>query len=157
MIYKIGLRISGDLLYPDSLIERINGNCLIVSKHSPLDRKFNNREVLYEFGSITFWHPNKFSTENNIIEYEEWFITFLLTNYQLFIEQNVEDVEFYIEAYHDNDQCNFAIFDKKLLKKISHIEVSFPVSTYLLTPDYYQNWANEIEAIWLSSHDQQSG
>jgi len=81
---------------------------------------------------------------NNLSAYEDWFIKFLLDNYSLFSEEGVVDFEFYLEVYYSGDQCNFELFDKEKLKKISHLNLSFPISVYKLTQKEYLEWEREI-------------
>lgn len=153
MIYKIILILSGKNFFPNSILKQIKGNFIIASKNNPQDKKYKNKEEIYGFGSISFFHPRKFVKESKLLNYEEWFINFLLDNYLLFKDNEVEDYEFFIEVYHYEEQCNFEIFDKNQLKKISHINISFPVSVYSMKKYEFQKWANEIDAEWQSISD----
>ena len=148
MIYKIILILSGMKFLPDSILNHIKGDFIIASKNNPQDK---NKGKDYEFGSISFFHPKKFVTETNLSSYEQWFVTFLVDNYKLFNSYGVEDFELYIEVYHVEEQCNFEIFDKELLQKLSHITISFPISVYSLKKNEFQQWVNEIDTEWLNS------
>jgi hypothetical protein len=148
MIYKIILILSGVDFLPDSILQYIKGEYAIASKNNPQDKKHKNKEDDYGFGSISFFHPKKFATQPNILNYEQWFINFLLDNYELFKNYGVEDYELFFEVYHDEEQCNFEIFDKILLQKISGISISFPVSVYSVKKDEFQHWVSEIDTEW---------
>ena len=146
MIYKITLVLFGVDFFPDSILHLIKGEFEVASKNNPQDKK--NPKDNYGFGSISIFHPKKFATQSNLQNYEEWFINLLINNNDLFISRGVQEYEFFIEVYSEDEQCNFEIFNKELLRKINHINISFPVSTYRLKTDYYRQWVNEIDEIW---------
>ncbi|RFS14939.1 hypothetical protein [Emticicia sp. C21] len=112
MIFKYTFSIFGDNFYPDTIIDKIQGDFLINSYFKPTDKKFINRPDEYDFGGMSFWNPKKFSTEGEIIKYEESFIDFIEKNYSLFTENGVNDLQIYIEIYYDGVQCNFEIFNR---------------------------------------------
>lgn len=145
MIYKYQLSISGDTLYPEKIINKIKGDFIIDSYFSPTDIKPDNNK--YGCGEILFWHPKKFSTENNIIEYEKEFIKFIEKNSILFTEE-VNSVEIFIEIYYDGGQCNFEIFNKDLLKKLTNFGVSIPLSIYVMEEKEVIEWENQINSNW---------
>ena len=99
---------------------------------------------------MSFWHPKKFVTEDNIIEYEAAFVDFIDKNYNLFIEAGADDFDIFIEIYYDGEQCNFEIFDKLTLKKLSKYSISIPVSVYCLPEQEIIEWTNEIEQEWAT-------
>lgn len=150
MIFKIILTLTGAKFIPDNILHLIKGQFVVASKNSPQDKKTRNVEDVYGFGSISLFHPKKFVMQPYLLNYEEWFIEFLLDNYELFTNNGVEDFELFIEIYHEDEQCNFEIFDKKQLAKIKHIDLSFPVSVYTLKEDKFKQWANEIDVEWNS-------
>ena len=53
-----------------------------------------------------------------------------------------------MEVYFDGGQCNFEIFNKDLLAKLSVFNISIPVSVYLLDATEFQSWENEIKLTW---------
>lgn len=141
MIFKYYFSISGDNFYPDRIIDNIQGSFLINSYFKPGDKKFAGKSDEYEYGGMSFWHPKKFSTEDNIIEYDESFIEFIEKNKSLFIANGVDKLEIYMEIYFDGGQCNFQIFDRVSLKKLANSEVFLPVSVYVLTEEEIRlNW-----------------
>ncbi len=151
MIYKIILNIYGDKLQPDNFIKDIRGEYLISYKNSPGDKKFNNREEEFEFGSIIFSHPKRFAFVHNslLAEYKEWFIDFLLVNYELFVKNNVEEFEFCFDMFkEEGEQCNFSIFNRTLLNKINKVDISYNVSVYTLKKEEYQRRLNIIKLDW---------
>jgi hypothetical protein len=148
MIYKYHFSISGDNLYPEQIISKIQGDFIIDSYFNPTNMKFENSPDEYGYGGVSFWHPKKFSTEETIIPYEKGFIEFIHENYSLFIENGVDDLQIFIEIYFDGGQCNFEIFNKELLKKLANFGVSLPISVYVLKDAEIQEWENEIKLAW---------
>ncbi|MDD3962572.1 MAG: hypothetical protein PHT77_12015 [Bacteroidales bacterium] len=148
MIYKLTLTLSGKRFTPDRILSSIIGNYLITDKHNPTDKIFPDEEDIYDEGSISFFNPVKFSLDDHLMKYEKWFVDFLLINYELFVRHGVEEIVLFTEIYHADEQCNFEILDKGLLRKVSHIDISFPVSTYLLRDVEFNNWVKEIDQEW---------
>lgn len=148
MIYKYFFSVSGDNLYPEQILDKIQGDFIVDSYYSPTDKKFDNNSDDYQYGGISFWHPNKFSIEDNVVEYERCFIEFIEKNYLLFTKNGADEFQIFIEIYYSGDQCNFEIFNKFLLKKLSIFEVSIPISVFILAEEELQEWENEIKLIW---------
>lgn len=151
MIYKITLTLSGIKFIPEQILNLIKGEYFIAGQNNPSDKKFIDSEEVYGFGSISFFHPKKFSLDNYLNEYEEWYINFLLVNYNIFNKYGVDNIQLFIEIYHKDEQCNFEIFDKNLIKKMSHISISIPVSIYLLKKEEFEHWVKEIDTEWNGS------
>lgn len=147
MVFKIGLSISGDSFFLESVVSKIVGDFIVKSSNSPGD-KFERRNGNYDFGSVLFWYTKNFSTEEYIEKYEKYFVDFLEDNYLIFTKNGADNFSFFIEIYYDGGQCNFEIFNKTLLKKIKKLNVSITVSVYTLSKDKLQEWANEIELDW---------
>ena len=103
-----------------------------------------------------FWNMKNFSTEKYIEKYEKNFIDFLEKNYLLFTKNGANIFSLYIEVYYDGGQCNFEIFNKTLLKKITKLNVSIPVSVYTLSKEKLQEWADEIELNWAKWYEQKT-
>lgn len=150
MIYKYDFSISGDNLYPEKIINKIQGDFIIMSFFSPSDKKPVNNAEEYGYGGMSFWHKKKFSTEGEILKYEKDFIEFIEKNHTLFVENGVSEFEIFIEIYFDGGQCNFEIFNKELLKQIGNFGVSLPISIYLLKSEEIQRWESEIKLKWGS-------
>jgi hypothetical protein len=148
MIFKYCLSISGDNFYPSKIINGINGDFIVESYFSATDKKFSDRPDEFGYGGMSFLHPRKFSTDDDIIEYENAFIEFIEKNHYIFIENCADDLEIFIEIYFDGGQCNFEIFDKGLIRKIGHLGVSLPVSIYVLTEEELLKWEGEIKLDW---------
>jgi len=148
MIFKTSLTVSGDRFYPSIIKDRIVGKHKVSYYWDPNDKKERNDKESYGFGLIALMHSNEFATDKHIIEYDEGLISILLNNFKLFKDSGADDFQCFIEVYHDGGQCNFEIFSKELLKSVSHISLSFPVSVYALDPSYFLEWSNEIENTW---------
>lgn len=150
MIFKYNFSVSGDIFYPKSVIQEIKGDFIIDSFFNPTDKKFEDSSNEYGYGGISFWHPNKYSTEDKIIKYEMSFVEFIEKNYTLFVINGVNEFEIFVEIYFDGGQCNFEIFNKELLKKIGELGVSLPISVYVLKNEEIQKWEDEIKLVWES-------
>lgn len=148
MIYKYILSISGDGLYPERLFEHIQGKFVVASHFKPIDLKPVDNSEQYGYGSVSFWHPKKFSNEDNIAKYENDFIEFIGNNYPLFVENRAVEFEIFIEIYFDGGQCNFEIFNKELLNSLGRYRVSLPISIYVLKKREIQKWEKEIKLTW---------
>jgi hypothetical protein len=150
MVFKIILRITGEYFTPDSILDKLNGQFIISSRNNPKDKKFENREDKYGFGSISFFHPKKFATEESISIYNEWQIKFLKNNYGVFVEGGADSFQYFIEIYYEGDQCNFEIFSPNELGEISNIRISLPVSVYKFSHVELGKWEEEIRKDWES-------
>jgi hypothetical protein len=149
MIYKITLSISGKKFHPNNIIGKISGDFSIESSIQPNDKIFADREDTHDFGGISFWHPKKFSLQETIQKYEIDFIEFIESNQALFLENGVEEFSFFYEVYYEkSNQCNFEIFSKELLKRVSLLDLSFPVSIYGLGKNELKKWVKEVEIDW---------
>ncbi|MDJ1467597.1 hypothetical protein QNI19_18670 [Cytophagaceae bacterium DM2B3-1] len=153
MIYKISLVISGDNLVPEKVIEGTSKDFIVVSYNSPTDRKFADKEDLYGYGVITFWHTKKFATRENIHTFEGEYVAFIENNFSLFTLNGATDFELYMEVYYDGGQCNFEIFDKDLVARLAKFRISIPVSVYVLSDLELNKWMKEIELTWSASLD----
>jgi hypothetical protein len=150
MIFKYDLTVSGDNFYPDKILSEIQGDFMVDSCFNPTDKKFIDNSVEYGYGGISFWHPQKFSTEDRIENYEKEFIEFIEKNYTLFVKNGVNGFVIFIEIYFDGGQCNFEIFNTELLKKLGTFGISLPISIYVLKTEEIQKWEDEIKLVWES-------
>lgn len=150
MIYKYILSVSGDSFYPERTLGDIYGDFIIDSYFKPTDKKTVNNSEEYAYGSISFLHSKKFSTEYEILNYENDFIEFLKKNYSCFVKNGVTEFEIFMEVYFDGGQCNFEVFNKELLKSIGGFNVSLPISIYVLKKEEVKKWENEIKLIWAN-------
>jgi hypothetical protein len=145
MIYKFILSISGDDFYPEKILNEIQGDFVVDSFFNPTDKMPIKISEEYGYGSISFWHPNKSSTDDEIIKYENAFIEFIERNLSVFVDNGAKEFEIYIEIYFDGGQCNFEIFNKELLNKLATFGVSLPISVYVLKNEEIQKWEDEIK------------
>jgi hypothetical protein len=149
MIYKIILSVSGENLNPKNIIRKLRSDFSVLSFNQPNDKIFANREDTYDFGQILFEHPKQFSNRETIQKYEIDFIEFIESNQALFLDNGVEEYCFYYEVYYaKGGQCNFEILSKELLKRVCHLDLSFPVSIYGLGKNELKKWIKEIEIDW---------
>lgn len=148
MIFKYCLTASGDRFIPDEILPQIKGEYLLVGKSNPTDKENNKSDFEYGLGYASFFHPKKFATEDFIVEYNEWFISFIKSNKTLFFAKGINDLSIYVEIYFDGGQCNFEIFNKKQLLEICNINISFPVSVYILKKRELRKWEREIIKEW---------
>ena len=149
MVYKYDFSVFGDTLYPEKIINRIKGNFFVESCFSSTDNKFHNSSDKYGYGGVSFWHPLQFSTEDEIVRYEDAFVKFIEVNYALFIKNGADEFQIFIEIYYDGGQCNFEVFNKKLLKRLAKFNVSIPISVYALKKRELKKWEKEIKQKWM--------
>lgn len=148
MIFKYCLTVSGDHFIPDDMLPLIKEKYLLVGKSNPNDKENSKSDFRYGLGYASFFHPKKFATEDFIVEYNEWFVSFIKSNKTLFFAMGVNDLSIYIEVYFDGGQCNFEIFKKEQLLEILNVNISFPVSIYLLKKRELREWEIEITKEW---------
>ncbi len=136
---KIIFSISGDKLDSEQLLKKFLDERLTIGTYFSPDDLNKYNQMKFGFGYISFMHPMVFSNQENIEDYEATFINFLLDNYSFFSEFGAKDFQFFHEVYYDDDQCNFEIFNSKILTKIGHINISMPVSVYHLTKSEFED------------------
>lgn len=64
--------------------------------------------------------------------YEKWYVNFIRNNYTTFKRYGVKEMNIFINVFYSG-QCNFEIFDKKLLALLSQYKISLPISIYALS------------------------
>lgn len=150
MIYKYSFSISGDNFSPEKILTKIHSDFIVDFYFNPTDKKFDNSPEEYGYGVMSFSHPKKYSTKDEIVAYERALIEFIETSHSLFTENGVNDFQIFMEIYFDGGQCNFEIFNKSLLQKLSSFKVSLPISVYILKEEEILEWENEIRADWAN-------
>ena len=123
LIFKITLSISGDRFCPTEALP------FIPNKYVP--ESFHDADDLTH-GAIFYMHPQLFGILGEGVYYEDWFVELLERNFEVFNKYGAEDIELFIEVYYSADQCNFEIFNKAMLKRMSKFNVSYPISVYHL-------------------------
>ena len=133
LIYKITLTLSGDNFFPSDILSKLTGVLNIVGYHSPTDKNEYDKND-YGFGAIFFMHPKIFTISGEGTQYEEDFIDFFEKYNSLFIKSGADELDFFTEIYYSGEQCNFEIFDRKLLSRINKLQnnIALPVSVYHL-------------------------
>jgi hypothetical protein len=131
LIFKITLVISGYRFFPSRAIPFIN------TKYVP--ESFHDAEGDLTHGVIFYMHPQLFGFQGEGVIYEEWFVELLEKNFEVFHKHGAEEIELFVEVYYSDDQCNFEILDKALLKRMSKFNVSYPVSVYHLSENEIVN------------------
>jgi hypothetical protein len=135
MKFKYTLILSGRNFDPDLLLTHITESFLIASLFHQGDL-MRNGVRRYDSGILSIWAPNKFSMEETLDKYENWYVDFIERNFSFFNDANVEDISLFIEVYRIKDeQCNFEIFSKTKLMRLSQYSISIPVSIYDLSED----------------------
>lgn len=124
LIFKLTLTISGDKFFPSKVIHFVNKKYV---HESCRDAEDSNHGVIY------FMHPQLFGRQGEGISYEEWFVKLLEENFEVFRKYGAEDIDLFMEIYYSGDQCNFEVFDRKMLKRISNFNVAIPISIYHLS------------------------
>jgi hypothetical protein len=125
LVFKITLAISGDKFLPSRLIP------FVCNKYVP--ESFHDADGDLTHGVIFYMHPQLFGIQGHGVDYEEWFVELLEKNFQVFHKHGAEDFALFIEVYYSDDQCNFEIFNKSLLKRMRNYNISIPISVYHLS------------------------
>jgi len=138
LIFKITLTISGDRFFPTEAIPFITG------KYVP--ESFHDADGDLTHGAIFYMHPQLFGMQGKGVNYEEWFVELLEMNFEVFDKHGAQDIELFIEVYYSDDQCNFEIFNKTMLKRMNRFNISYPVSVYHLSENQIVNLLDEQSA-----------
>jgi hypothetical protein len=125
LIFKITLTISGDRFFPSKAIPYIDRKYILES--------FQDAEKDLTHGVIFYMHPHLFGIEGNGTDYEEWFVKLLEENFDILHKHGAEEINLFTEVYYSDDQCNFEILDREMLKRIRKFNVAYPVSVYRLS------------------------
>jgi hypothetical protein len=134
LLLRISLDLQGDNFSPKGLLSQLKEPFIIFSSNEPSDYKDSNNKDQYEFGSISILHPKKIGIEFELEDYQEWYVNLIEKNYEKFKTLGVKDISLFVDVFY-NDQCNFEIFNKNLLKRISDYSISIPISVYNLNKD----------------------
>jgi hypothetical protein len=121
--------IYGDYFFPKKIIKKLRTNLVV--------EEFKNRGDIIDKKKIEFWqygflniiHYNDLSNVYPDEKYEEEFVIFIEDNYELLKISGADSIEIMIDVYYKN-QCNFEIFNKKNLRRLSKYDVSLPISVY---------------------------
>lgn len=88
------------------------------------------------YGLCHFEHPRRIAIQyvDEIQEYENWFVSLIEKNYQIFIKYGAENFQISMEIFFDIQfgSCNTEVFSKESLKKLSEFNVALPLSVYAL-------------------------
>jgi len=152
MIYKILINIFGDNFYPNEVLSKIQTNFKVESNFKPGDTKFIKSDQIIAYGFVILMHPKKIATEKFLQTYSEEVISFLEINYKFFKDHGAQEFELYLEYYYEGPQCNFEIFNREFLLRISKLGVSLPISVYKLDTEKYVKWEEEINRDWENSY-----
>ena len=153
-VYSYGISIFGDNFYPQNILKKIQGNLIIDDDYfCPTDIRKSWSGIIYDdndfygYGCMGFSHPLRQAIGNYMLQYEKDFVEFIEKNYQLFKENGVDDIRIFMEVFYEG-QCNFEIFNKKLLKRLAKYNVSLPISVYAFPKRKMQKWEKEINVRW---------
>ncbi len=66
--------------------------------------------------------------------YEDDIVSFIEWNYSRLIQAGADDFSVFMDIYYQ-DQCNFEIFNKHRLNRLSRFNVSLPISVYAVSDE----------------------
>ena len=133
-LIKLSLTVTGDNFFPRNITTIFEGKLLFEINFNPDDKNDSDERKEYGFGCATFYHPSIFGLEEKTWrEYENDFVKSLEDYYDLLISYGANDFSMYTEIYYEGWQCNFNIFDKENMEKLSKYNLSFPVSVYKMS------------------------
>ena len=140
-IFKLTLQIFGDTFHDTLAFEKeLMGELGSYDIKAAGDRVQSIRngkphEYTLSFGRGYFNHPKIFyqqHVDGLQGDYEEWFIDFSERNYSVFMKYGIDDIQIMIDVFFDKEigNCNFEIFSKENLKRISDMKIALPISIY---------------------------
>lgn len=146
LIFKITFSVSGDDFFPNKIISSLSKKLDIIDFFSPTDNIGQKKDSKFGYGLLSFMHPKIFGHLGDGLEYEDEFIKFYEINFNLFKKYGAEDFVFFIEVYYSGDQCNFEVFNKSMLLRLTKGigKISIPISVYHLEQ-------KEIEKLLISN------
>lgn len=132
-IERIYLNLTGDKFSPKALLNQIKhlSDGKISYLHEPTDKR-DSDNIEFGFGCLSLKNPKGVCVENEIEQYESWFVEFLEVNQELIKLTGVDEIELFIELFY-NKQCNFEIFSRENLSRLAKFNVAIPVSVYGLS------------------------
>ncbi len=131
LIIRTLLDLSGDDFSPIKLMEEIRDPVLVFHTFEATDYNDGLKEN-YGFGSISILHPQKIGLQYELEQYEKWYVEFIEKYHETFLKHGVQEINLFIDAFYSL-QCNFEIFDKALLRRITKYDISIPVSVVQLS------------------------
>lgn len=135
IIYKISLEFEGDKLIPKDLVHLISDELELVSSFSFDDiHTIRGKDKQYGFGGMYYMLPKKVCFDTDDIElYERIIINFLKTNYTVFNNNGVSDINIQYEVYFTGDNFSIGLFDKDHLKLITACNATLSFSGYQMS------------------------
>ncbi len=130
-IFRITLGLSGDNLQVVELLDEFTVPFFMMDSFKPDDYHKYIPSKKYGFGSILITNPKKFCNEDEVTNYEEWYLGFFEKYFEKMLKFGAEEFSLFIEVFY-NGQCNFEIFDKEMLSRLAKYNVSLPISIYRL-------------------------
>ncbi|MCL9807645.1 hypothetical protein NAT51_19135 [Flavobacterium amniphilum] len=134
-ITRISLDLYGEDFSPGKFLEEVTDKIHVFSSNEQDDKKHKRTEEVYGFGSLSVLCPQIYGLQYQMAEYENWYFDFLDKNKLLIDRHNVNEINLFIEIFHDGGQLNFEIFSRELLKKAGLYNIAIPVSYYKLTTE----------------------
>jgi len=138
---KITLELEGNRLNYTNLLSDLKEKYFLVDKIQKGNKFSYIENDYYKISCIWILNPEKYVEIDNNIEYQEWYLFFIAMNYERFLEYGVNNINLFFDVYVQyNEQCNFEIFDKEILKKLSQYNVSLPISIHVLKEEEMKNF-----------------
>lgn len=128
LIIRISLDLYGEAFSPKKLSSEIKEPFRVSNSNEVTDINERSNKK-YGMGFMSIQHPYKIGIEYQLIEYQKWYVDFILKNHSAFVRNSVESICLFFDVFYSN-QCNFEILDNELLKEISPFNISLPISVY---------------------------
>lgn len=132
LITKISLMLFGDDFSPKKLLPNLKGE-YIISNMNEKSIKIDDNNSEFDHGFLSILNPKQIAL-NHDQHYENWFGDFLGINHQNILEAGVDDIRLFTDVFYTK-QCNFEIFSKETLKKLTEFNIAIPISVYSVTND----------------------
>lgn len=135
-ISRISLDLAGDQFSPSALLRKLLFPHVVFRAHEATDSRHSGKHYLpgsYGFGGLSLLAPGKI-TAKPVADYEAWYLQIIETNYLLFQEHGVTEINLFMEVFYTK-QCNFEFFTREALAKLGRYRVAVPISVYHLNDE----------------------
>lgn len=126
IVVKLTLDLYGKSFIPTKLVDLINDKVHI-----------NYLDDSYNFVSLE--KPFTLGINQDLLAYEKWYVEFINQYHTMLFNFGVERIDLFINVFFCG-QCNFEIFDNKMLRDLTKQNISLPISIFKLSP-------NEIKSL----------
>jgi len=93
---------------------------------------------------IIIENPKTLGIEQDLIVYEEWYVSFIEKYYDKMLFHGADDIWLFTDVFYSKDQCNFEFFSKEMMTRLSKYSLSYPISAYKISEEKLKSWLLEV-------------